>query len=109
VRQGNVGCTLSGRLLLVKEVKRKRTIAELGFIFSCSLRFRRPNVLISVLLSQAALDKITGVAIHINKVKRVQELESHEILGWTVSSPLFHSASTNYQAQRLNCPAFTLN
>ena len=37
------------------------------------------------MFSQAALDKITGVAIHINKVKRVQELESHEILGWTVS------------------------
>ena len=37
---------------------------------------------------QGALDKITGVAIHINNVKRVQELESHEILGWPVGATL---------------------
>ena len=45
---------------------------------------------------QAALDKITGVAIHINKVKRVQELESHEILGWTVSSWIIGICNLNF-------------
>ncbi|KAL5254575.1 hypothetical protein ACHWQZ_G014129 [Mnemiopsis leidyi] len=50
----------------------------------------------------AALDKITGVAIHINKVKRVQELESHEILGWTGEPLLEYGVLKLEQAFKVN-------